>query len=64
MKDILSLIAERDTQPAKIAPKKRPAWLVSLGNGRMSRRMSAKQAKKVAARFNRMFGTDIAYVTN
>lgn len=64
MKDIFNLIAERDSKPVRAPNPRRPAYCVSLGNGRISRRMSAKKAEKLADRFNRMFGTDIAYVTN
>lgn len=63
MRDIFNEIAERDAKPAKQPKKKRPVYCVSLGNGRISRRMSAKKASKLAERFNRVFGTDIAYVT-
>lgn len=57
-------LTPHDVQRVKPKPAKRPAWCVSLGNGRISRRMTKRHATKLAARFNRLFRTDVAYVTS
>lgn len=70
-KDILSRIADRDAAEEKARLFARPArprgtnWRVFFGDVRKPsyRLYTYKQARKVAARFNRLFKTDCAYAT-
>lgn len=65
-RDIFNEIADRDAVLAvatdRAARRPKGYWRVSLGNGRITfRLMSYNKARKLASRYNRMFGTDIAY---
>ena len=70
-RDVFHEIAERDAAKAKAdemsaykAFWKNHSWSVLRGNGKNCRhRFTYNKARKVAARFNRLFKTDIAYAT-
>lgn len=62
MPDIFNEIARRDAAPKKTATKRVTRWQVSLGNGRLTKRLYPKaKAKRIAARYNRVWGGDRAY---
>lgn len=65
MKDILTQIDERDARAERTTPNpKSPPWSVLRGNGKPCRhRYTYHRARKLAARFNRLYGTGIAYAT-
>lgn len=63
MADILTEISRRDVAPKKTATKLVTLWQVSLGNGRITKRLYPKaRARRIAARYNRVWGKDCAYV--
>lgn len=63
MTDILTEISRRDGALKKTATKLVTLWHVSLGNGRITRRLYPKRrARRIAARYNRVWGKDCAYV--
>jgi hypothetical protein len=62
--DIFTIIAARDAAPKPRRFSKRRMYQVSLGNGRVSSRLYLhRDATKISRRFNRLFSTDIAYVS-
>jgi hypothetical protein len=63
MTDIFSKLAARDAAPRPPVMKTVRLWQVSLGNGRITKRLYPKaRARKLAARYNRLMGGDRAYV--
>lgn len=63
MTDIFSKIAARDAAPRAPVMKTVRLWQVSLGNGRITKRLYPKaRARKLAARYNRLTGGDRAYL--
>jgi hypothetical protein len=63
MSDVLTKISARDSAPQKPKLKTASLWQVSLGNGRITKRLYPKgRARKLAARYNRLTGGDRAYV--